>query len=92
VLLRAIAVAPTSSFRERSAASRLRSLRSPLRGLDLAYTLPNLSAIVGAPARLFLISCEKRRESCPESSHQPAAGRSGDVQFSTETPTGFAHP
>jgi hypothetical protein len=34
------AVAPTAIMRERSVASRLRSLRSPLRGLDPAVALP----------------------------------------------------
>jgi hypothetical protein len=48
--LSVIAVAPDSSLRERSAASRLRSLRSPLRGLDPAVALPVRQAVVGAPA------------------------------------------
>lgn len=43
-----VAVAPTPSFSERSAASGLRSLRSPLRGLDPAITLRIHRAIVGA--------------------------------------------
>jgi hypothetical protein len=50
VLLRVIAIAPTSNFRARSAASRLRSLRSPLRGLDPSFALPFRRAIVGATA------------------------------------------
>jgi len=49
------AVAPTSIFRERSAASRLRSLRSPLRGLDPAVALPIRRAIVGAPAECHTV-------------------------------------
>ena len=44
------AVAPTSILRERSAASRLRSLRSPLRGLDPAVAFPFGLAFVGATA------------------------------------------
>ena len=50
------AVAPTSILRERLAASRLRSLRSPLRGLDPAVALPIEPAIVGATTEVRSLS------------------------------------